>query len=39
VINNWQLVGTGHGNHAEQQLAMAIAERHRTHHTTKEEHQ
>jgi hypothetical protein len=33
VINNWQLVGIGHGNHAERQLAMAIPERHRTHRT------
>ena len=29
VINDWQLVGIGHHNHAERELAMAIAERNR----------
>ena len=39
VINDWRLVGIGHHNHAERELAMAIAERHRTHRTTRREHQ
>ena len=34
VINDWRLVGVGHRNYAEQELAMAIAERKRTHRTT-----
>jgi len=34
VINDWRLVGVGHRNYAEQELAMAIAERNRTHRTT-----
>jgi hypothetical protein len=34
VINDWRLVGVGHRNYAEQELAMAIAERNRTHGTT-----
>jgi hypothetical protein len=34
VINDWRLVGVGHRNYAEQELAMAIAERKRTHGTT-----
>jgi Replication initiator protein, pSAM2 len=38
VINDWRLVGVGHHNHAERELAMAIAERHRTHRTTRREH-
>ena len=38
VINDWRLVGIGHHNHAERELAMAIAERHRTHRTTRREH-
>jgi hypothetical protein len=29
VINDWRLVGLGHRDHAERELAMAIAERHR----------
>ena len=29
VINDWRLVGVGHRNYAEQELAMAIAERNR----------
>jgi hypothetical protein len=29
VINDWRLVGIGHRDHAERELAMAIAERHR----------
>ena len=37
VINDWRLVGIGHHNHAERELAMAIAERHRTHRTTRRE--
>jgi hypothetical protein len=35
VINDWRLVGIGHRNHAERELAMAIAERQRTHRTTR----
>ena len=31
VINDWRLVGVGHRNYAEQELAMAIAERNRQH--------
>jgi hypothetical protein len=34
VVNDWRLVGIGHRDHAERELAMAIAERHRTHRTT-----
>jgi hypothetical protein len=34
VINDWRLLGVGHRNHAEQELAMAIAERNRQHRTT-----
>ena len=33
VINDWRLVGVGHRNYAEQELAMAIAERNRQHRT------
>ena len=38
VINGWRLVGIGHGSRAERELAMAVAERRRTHHTTRKEH-
>jgi hypothetical protein len=31
VINDWRLLGVGHRNHAEQEQAMAIAERNRQH--------
>ena len=34
VINDWRLVGVGHRNYAEQELAMAIAERNRHHRTS-----
>ena len=34
VINDWRLVGIGHRDHAERELALAIAERHRNHRTT-----
>ena len=34
VINDWRLLGVGHRNYAEQELAMAIAERNRQHRTT-----
>jgi hypothetical protein len=34
VINDWRLLGVGHRNHAEQELAMAIAERNRQHRTS-----
>lgn len=34
VINDWRLVGVGHHNHAERELAMAIAERNRQQRTT-----
>jgi hypothetical protein len=34
VINDWRLVGVGHRNYAEQELAMAIAERNRQHRTS-----
>ena len=33
VINDWRLVGIGHRDHAERELALAIAERHRNHRT------
>ena len=33
VVNDWRLLGVGHRNHAEQELAMAIAERNRSHRT------
>jgi len=33
VVNDWRLVGVGHRNYAEQELAMAIAERNRQHRT------
>ena len=31
VINDWAVVQIGHRDHAERELALAIAERHRTH--------
>ena len=37
VINDWRLVGVGHQNHAERELAMAIAERNRQQRTTRRE--
>jgi hypothetical protein len=39
VINDWRLLGVGHHNHAERELAMAIAERNRQHRTTRKETQ
>ena len=35
VINDWRLLGVGHNNHAERELAMAIAERNRQQRTTR----
>ncbi len=32
VINDWRLIGIGHRNHAERELALAIAERNQQHH-------
>ena len=37
VINDWRLLGVGHHNHAERELAMAIAERNRQQRTTRKE--
>ena len=37
VINDWRLLGVGHNNHAERELAMAIAERIRQQRTTRRE--
>jgi hypothetical protein len=34
VINDWRVVHIGHRDHAERELALAIAERHRTHRRT-----
>jgi hypothetical protein len=36
VINDWRLIGVGHSNHAERELAMAIAERNRQQRTTEQ---
>ncbi len=30
VVNDWHVIQIGHRNHAERELALAIAERHRT---------
>jgi hypothetical protein len=35
VINDWRLVGIGHRNDAERELAGAIAERNRQHRSTR----
>jgi hypothetical protein len=34
VVNDWQVLHIGHRDHAERELAAAIAERHRTHRCT-----
>ena len=34
VINDWRVIQIGHRNHAERELALAIAERHRTQRST-----
>ena len=34
VINDWRVTQIGHRNHAERELALAIAERNRTHRRT-----
>ncbi|MHA6781883.1 replication initiator [Pseudonocardia saturnea] len=35
VVNDWRLLGVGHQNHAERELAVAIAERNRQQRTTR----
>lgn len=37
VVNDWRLLGVGHQNHAERELAVAIAERNRQQRTSRRE--